>query len=66
MKILMKHSCLTAALLAQLGEHRYAEREVAGSLKSQPHRHSGTEKKVSPYMCKRLAFLVFSDKDRKP
>ena len=29
MKILMKHSCLTAALLAQSGECRYAEREVA-------------------------------------
>ena len=28
---MMKHSCLTAALLAQLGERRYAEREVAGS-----------------------------------
>ena len=39
---MMKHSCLTAALLAQLGERRYAEREVESSLKSRRDRDLGS------------------------
>ena len=60
----------TTAWLAQLGELRSAEREVAGSNHGRPNTQGLliTEKKALPCddICKWLDFLVFSDKDEKP
>ena len=66
---MMKQNCLTDSLLAQLGECRYVERVFSGLLKIPGYTDTqGLKRKLRLFndMCKRLPFLVFSDKDRKP
>ena len=61
--------CPIVAWLAQLGERRSVEREVNG-FEPRPNQHSGSlnnwEESAAFVICKRLDFLVFSDKDGKP
>ena len=55
----------SSASLAQLGERRSAEREVAGSNPSRTNTQ-GSLNNWEEITCKWLDFLVFSDKDEKP
>ena len=61
----------SAAWLAQLGERRSAEREIVGSnpgrTNSQKREDSALRRQccLCNDICKRLDFLVFSDKDKK-